>query len=384
MPGPAHDLLMTNATVVLADRVIERGWVAVAGGRIVEIGEGGAPETGIDLQGDLLAPGLVELHTDHLEAHVIPRPKVHWDPLAAVVSYDAQLATSGITTVLDSLRIWREETVEEAGRSDVLSAAITTARDAGLLRADHFLHLRCELPMPWVVEETAKLADRPDVRLISMMDHTPGQRQFRDLEKLRTYYRGKQSSLTDAELEQLLEVRREYHLAHAQSNRDQLIEIARRRAIPLASHDDTLMAHVEEAIRDQVAIAEFPTTMEAAEALHGAGIKVLMGAPNLVRGGSHSGNIATADLAAAGFLDALSSDYVPASLLPAALRLPDTNSRIDLAAAIRTVTKNPAEAVGLLDRGAIEVGKRADLVRIHVKAAVPIARAVWRAGERVA
>jgi len=144
------------------------------------------------------------------------------------------------------------------------------------------------------------------------------------------------------------------------------------------------MAHVEEAIRDQVAIAEFPTTMEAAEALHGAGIKVLMGAPNLVRGGSHSGNIATADLAAAGFLDALSSDYVPASLLPAALRLPDTNSRIDLAAAIRTVTKNPAEAVGLLDRGAIEVGKRADLVRIHVKAAVPIARAVWRAGERVA
>ena len=140
----------------------------------------------------LVMPGLIELHTDHLEMHYVPRPKVFWDPIAAVVSYDGQLATSGITTVLDSLRVWREDGAEEVdGRAGVLAEAITTARDANLLRADHFLHLRCEIPMPSVVEEARELVDRPDVRLMSLMDHTPGQRQFRDEVKLREYYRGK-------------------------------------------------------------------------------------------------------------------------------------------------------------------------------------------------
>jgi alpha-D-ribose 1-methylphosphonate 5-triphosphate diphosphatase len=378
------ELMITNAAVVLADQLIDRGWVAVCDGRIAEVGAGAPPEPGIDFGGDLLLPGLVELHTDHLETHYMPRPKVYWDPLAAVIAYDAQIAASGITTVLDSVRIWRQDEIHEAGgQSDLLSDAIASARDAGLLRVEHFLHLRCEIPMPWVVEDTAKLAHRADVRLISIMDHTPGQRQLRDPEKLRTYYRGKKTSLSDAELEQLFELRLSYQLAYAEQNRRELIAMARRRMIPLASHDDTLMAHVEEAIRDAVAVAEFPTTIEAAAGLHAAGIKVLMGAPNLVRGGSHSGNVATADLAAAGLLDVLSSDYVPSSLLLAALRLPSA-SRLDVAAAIRTVTKTPAEAVGLVDRGEIAVGKRGDLVRVYNKAAVPVVRAVWRAGERVA
>jgi alpha-D-ribose 1-methylphosphonate 5-triphosphate diphosphatase len=378
------ELMITNAAVVLADQLIDRGWVAVCDGRIAEVGAGAPPEPGIDFGGDLLLPGLVELHTDHLETHYMPRPKVYWDPLAAVIAYDAQIAASGITTVLDSVRIWRQDEIHEAGgQSDLLSDAIASARDAGLLRVEHFLHLRCEIPMPWVVEDTAKLAHRADVRLISIMDHTPGQRQFRDPEKLRTYYRGKKTSLSDAELEQLFELRLSYQLAYAEQNRRELIAMARRRMIPLASHDDTLMVHVEEAIRDAVAVAEFPTTIEAAAGLHAAGIKVLMGAPNLVRGGSHSGNVATADLAAAGLLDVLSSDYVPSSLLLAALRLPSA-SRLDVAAAIRTVTKTPAEAVGLVDRGEIAVGKRGDLVRVYNKAAVPVVRAVWRAGERVA
>jgi alpha-D-ribose 1-methylphosphonate 5-triphosphate diphosphatase len=385
MMNRSAELLFTNATVVLADRILDHGWVAASGGHITEIGIGVPPEHGIDFGGDLLLPGLVELHTDHLETHYIPRPEVRWDPLGAVISYDAQIATSGITTVLDSVRIWREEGDHEvAAQSDILSAAITSARDAALLRAEHFLHLRCEVPMPWVVEDTEKLAQRPDVRLISLMDHTPGQRQFRDPERLRTYYRGRQAGLTDAELEELFEHRIAYQVAYAESNRRQLIELAQRRAIPLASHDDTLMIHVEEAIRDAIVVAEFPTTMEAAAALHAAGIKVLMGAPNFVRGGSHSGNIATADLAGAGLLDVLSSDYVPASLLVAALRLPASSEGLDMAAAIRTVTKTPAEAVGLTDRGEIAVGKRADLVRVYNKAPVPVARAVWRAGERIA
>ena len=143
MVSERNESIFSNARVVLRDHVIERGWVAVAQGAIAEIGEGDAPERGEDMGGDLLMPGLIELHTDHLEAHYVPRPKVFWDPVAAVVSYDGQLATSGITTVLDSLRVWREEGAEDVdGQAGILAEAISSARDAKLLRAEHFLHLR--------------------------------------------------------------------------------------------------------------------------------------------------------------------------------------------------------------------------------------------------
>ena len=381
----SNDLVLTHGRIVLADAVIERGWVAVAGGRIAEVGEGTPPERGEDLAGDLLIPGLVELHTDHIEAHYVPRPKVHWDPMAAVVSYDAQLATSGITTVLDSVRIWREAGIQEVdGQHDVLSDAIARACDADLLRADHFLHLRCEVPMPDIIADTEKMIGRREVRLMSLMDHTPGQRQFRDEEKLRAYYRGKKGGLSDPELDELFAIRRSYQEQYAEPNRRGLVELARRHGIPLASHDDTVPEHVSEAIDDKVAIAEFPTTAEAATALHAAGIKVLMGAPNLVRGGSHSGNVATAELAAAGVLDVMSSDYVPSALLLAPLRLPEIVPQFDLPAAIRTVTRTPAHAVGLTDRGEIAVGKRADLVRVYSRGGASTARMVWREGRRVA
>jgi alpha-D-ribose 1-methylphosphonate 5-triphosphate diphosphatase len=238
--------------------------------------------------------------------------------------------------------------------------------------------------MPSVVAEARSLIERPDVRLLSLMDHTPGQRQFRDEEKLRAYYRGKKGGLTDTELDTLFAKRIRYQNEHGARNYDELVELAKTNNTPLASHDDTTLDHVEEAVRNNVAIAEFPTTIEAAEALHGAGIKVMMGAPNLVRGGSHSGNIATADLASAGMLDVLSSDYVPSSLLMAAIAMPEAVPGIDLPQAVRTVTKTPAEAVGFHDRGEVAAGKRADLIRVHVSHGVPAVRAVWRGGVRVA
>ena len=385
MNAKPRDLVLANARMVLADRVVERGWLAVVDGHIAEVGEGAAPERGEDLHGDLLMPGLVELHTDHLEAHYTPRPKVHWDPVAAVVSFDGQLATSGITTVLDSLRVWTEPGVEAAdGEADTLAHAIGQARAAQLLRVDHFIHLRCEVPMPSVVAEASRLMGHADVRLASLMDHTPWQRQFRDERKLRDYYRGKKGGLTDAELDALFAKRLEHQAMYAADNYRKLVALAREHDVRLASHDDTTLDHVSDAIRDRVTIAEFPTTMEAAQALHAAGVRVLMGAPNLVRGGSHAGNVATADLARAGVLDAMSSDYMPASLLMAALRLPKVVPGIDLAAAVRTVSRTPAAAIGLADRGEIAAGKRADLIRVHVAGEVPMVRTTWLAGNRVA
>jgi alpha-D-ribose 1-methylphosphonate 5-triphosphate diphosphatase len=384
MAQKQKEYLFTNGRVVLADRVIERGWVAIADGTIVEIGEGAAPERGEDCEGDLLMPGLVELHTDHLEAHYMPRPKVHWNPVAAVVSYDGQMATSGVTTVLDSLRVWSDEVDSADSEAEILANAISVAREANLLRADHYLHLRCEVPTPDVVPKASILMQRPEVRLASLMDHTPGQRQFRDTEKLRTYYRGKSGGLTEAELDAMFEKRIRFQQRHGADNHRRLVGLAKQFVKPLASHDDTTADHVQQAIDDGVSIAEFPTTMEAAAALHSAGIKVMMGAPNLVRGGSHSGNVATADLAREGMLDILSSDYIPSSLLMAAVAMPAATSGIDLAAAVRTITKTPAESIGFTDRGQIAEGKRADLIRVHLAGNVPAVRSVWRAGMRVA
>ena len=385
MQSDNKPLVLSNARLVLADRVIEGGWIAVEDGTIADFGADRAPAGAEDVAGDFVIPGLIELHTDHLEAHYMPRPKVYWDPVAAVVSYDAQLASCGITTVLDSLRVWREEGVDEVGgEAALLAAAIATARDADMLRVGHFLHLRCEVPMPDVVAEATVLIAWPEVRLVSLMDHTPGQRQFRDQEKLRTYYRGKAGGLTDAQLDVLFDQRRAFAARHSASNYRDLVALARAHGLRLASHDDTTLDHVEQSVADRVAIAEFPTTLEAAHALHAAGISVLMGAPNLVRGSSHSGNVGTAELARAGLLDVMSSDYMPASLLMAAFHLPKAVPAIDLPQAVRTVTAAPAAAVGLDDRGEIVVGKRADLVRVRVSRDIPVVRSVWRSGQRVA
>src|ERR1700749_5050626 len=227
MTSTGSDTVIGNAAIVLADRVIEQGWVAIAGGRMPEIGEGKCRAGSEDARGDLLMPGLIELHTDHLEAHYIPRPKVFWNPIAAVVSYDGQLATCGITTVLDSLRVWREDGAEDVdGRAGILAAAITEARESNILRAEHFLHLRCEVPMPDVVEEAKELIDRPDVRLMSLMDHTPGQRQFRHAVKLRDYYRGKGAGMTDAQLDVLFKKRFEYQKAYAAKNMREIVALA--------------------------------------------------------------------------------------------------------------------------------------------------------------
>ena len=381
----SDSVVLANARVVLADRVLEPGWVAVENGTIAGVGEGVAPDKGLDLAGDLVIPGLVELHTDNLEAHVAPRPGVRWDTLASVIAYDAQLATCGITTVLDSLRVWREEGDQEVGgEAEHLADTIHDARCSDILRADHYLHLRCEVPMPYVVAEAESLIGRPEVRLVSLMDHTPGQRQFRDEKKLREYYLGKSRAATDAELDTMFETRRRHSEQHGEKNYRDLVALAHRHGRPLASHDDTSEEHADQAVRDGVAIAEFPTTIEAARRLHAAGVKVMMGAPNLVRGASHSGNVASEELAREGLLDVLSSDYVPASLLLAAFALPQRVPAISLPQALATVTKTPADAIGLDDRGEIAVGKRGDLVRVRMNRHMPVAVSVWRQGRRVA
>jgi alpha-D-ribose 1-methylphosphonate 5-triphosphate diphosphatase len=374
-----------NARIVTADRVFV-GCLKVEDDRIAEIIEDGSRGAGIDFQGDYLLPGLIELHTDHLESHYVPRPAVTWHAGSAVLAYDAQIAAAGITTVFDSFRVGVDEYETGAQLGDKvasLAEAVRRAAEAGLLRADHLTHLRCEVPAPNVVEKLDALLAGHSVELISLMDHTPGQRQFRDLEKYFIYYSGK-SGRSQSDLEKVARERQKVGRARALQNRPRIVEIARARGIALASHDDTTAEEVALADRDGVTIAEFPTTLEAAAASRAVGMATVMGAPNVVRGGSHSGNASARELAEAGQLDILSSDYVPAALLMAAFRLAHAPAVGGLAGAIRLVSKAPAEATGLRDRGEIAIGRRADLLRVATHDGEPVVRAVWREGRRVA
>jgi alpha-D-ribose 1-methylphosphonate 5-triphosphate diphosphatase len=379
---PDQVRVIENAEIVLADRVM-RGWLAVEEGVIAGMGEGQAPERGLDLGGDTLIPGLVELHTDHLEAHFVPRPKVRWNAMGAVLAYDAQIASSGITTVFDSLRAGTD--LDGGGMGAELMAlggALQEAREAGYLRVEHLTHLRCEVPSPDVVESVTAYAAQFPVSLMSLMDHTPGQRQFRDIEKYLIYYTGK-TGRSRAEFTDQMERRIRDNAGYSAENRPRVMAFAQEHGIPLASHDDTTLDEVQLSVEEGVSVAEFPTTLEAALALRDKGISVMMGAPNIIRGGSHSGNLAAMDLAERGALDILSSDYVPGSLLMAAFDLPRRVPSISLPQAIAMVTATPAEATGLIDRGEIAVGKRADLVRVTQTGQTPVVRRVWRGGERV-
>ncbi|WAC25597.1 alpha-D-ribose 1-methylphosphonate 5-triphosphate diphosphatase [Ancylobacter sp. SL191] len=378
-----NETVYANARLVLADAV-RAGHIVVRDGVIAEIGEGSVPRTALDMGGDYLLPGFVELHTDAVEGHLYPRPRVTWNAFAAVTAYDAQIATSGITTVFDSLRVWPDKkAVGMDGDAPLLAATLRQAQEAGLLRAEHHIHLRCEVAADGVVEDAQALMESADVRLISLMDHTPGQRQFLTVEQFRSYYK-KKSGMTDAEMDIVVADRLDAHARLARPNRARLVELARARSIVLASHDDASEAHVSEAIADGVAIAEFPTTDAAADGSHKAGIRVLMGAPNIVRGGSHTGNVAAQTLAQRGVLDILSSDYVPGSLLLAAFELPSRVASITLPQAVRMVSGNPADAAGLTDRGRLAEGLRADMVRVADSGPAPAVREVWRAGARIA
>jgi alpha-D-ribose 1-methylphosphonate 5-triphosphate diphosphatase len=375
--------IFTNARVVLPDDVVD-GTVVVSDGRILEVLDGRVTSTPAeDLEGDFLIPGLVELHTDHLESHYHPRPGVAWPAIPAVMAHDAQITAAGITTVFDALRAGTFEAGDlSAQHAKALSRAIFEAQSMGRLRAEHFIHLRCELPCPDTALSAEMTADAGPLHLISIMDHTPGARQFVSIEKFREYYIGKKLVLPE-QMDGYIAERQALQARHAAQNKRAILELSQRLGVRLASHDDATEAHVAEAIADGVSIAEFPTTREAAHAAHRNGLAVLMGAPNVVRGKSHSGNISAAEVAANGHLDVLSSDYVPSSLLPAVFRLAETVEGMSLARAMRMITLNPAHAAGLDDRGAIEPYRRADLVQVRLQDGMPTVRRVWREGVRV-
>lgn len=375
------NLYLKNASIVLEGAVVEDNLYVRDG-----IFDSAPPAKGeeietIDCKGDFLLPGLIDIHTDNLEIHVHPRPTVRWPSmLASLIAHDWQILGSGITTVLDALALGGVS----SGRSEMLDsavAALTDARAAGLLKVEHYLHLRCELAdlrLPTLIE---RHIHNPGVKLVSVMDHTPGQRQWSNTALFREYYRKKGTHFwTDDEFEAYLAECCEQQKQLVPSHRTTIRQLCTERGIVMASHDDTTVDDVDESHADGIMISEFPTTVAAARHAREQGMKTVMGSPNVIRGGSHSGNVSAGELADEGLLDMLTSDYVPGSLLHAAFAL--TAKGFDLSETVAMITKTPADLLGFKDRGRIAAGLRADLLRVRLVDGVPVIRNVWVAGRQ--
>lgn len=384
----SQQIIFKNARMVLPNEVVH-GSLAVTRGRIESFDQTSTGCAGavVNVEGDYLLPGLVEMHTDNFERHLMPRPKVNWAEVPALLAHDAEIAAAGITTVFDALGVGEADIDSLRGTAwnDVIRT-IDTCAESNLLRADHYLHVRCELPAPNTIELFEPFREHKRLLLISLMDHTPGQRQWENIERARTYYTGRKG-WSNQKFDQQVAHSATLQEKYAAPHRTYFVDYCRSYGIALASHDDTTAAHVEQAHDEGATMSEFPTTMVAARKARERKLATVMGGPNVVRGGSHSGNVAAAELASAGLLDILSSDYVPGSLLSAVMRLVN-DEILTLPEAVATVTSAPANATGLNDRGAIRIGLRADLVQMRLVdlpngARQAVVRGVWREGVRV-
>ena len=374
------ETILTNAILVLPDATLH-GTMVIRDDTIAAVDPHRSSALAArNMDGDYLIAGIVDTHTDNLERQVLPRSLARWPSRSAMVAHDAQCAAAGVTTVFDALCLGdlgfdkdRIRTFQDGVIDlDALS-------EADLLKAEHFLHLRCEVPALDMLELFDSVADHILVRMVSLMDHSPGVGQYANLDFYRALRRrgGLDDEYIERRILELQEQRQRTRIPHRRALLDRIAA----RNIAIASHDDRTEEEIAENAADGIDISEFPVTMEAARAAKAAGMQVIAGAPNIVRGGSHSGNVAAADLLENGAVDAFASDYVPNSLVEAAFHCA---RRIGLPEAIALVTDKPARLAGLDDRGRLEPGQRADVVRVRVHEGLPVVRQVWRAGERVA
>jgi len=350
-------IVVENARLVTPEAVVE-GALRIEGDRIAGIGdvERRADET-VDARDRLVLPGLIDLHGDDIESHLHPRSGARMDTHMALAAADRANLAAGITTKFHAISF---EVDPKENRSPELGAEITDAVErADDLMADHRIHARCEVTQERCVEAVEELIAAGDADLVSVMSHIPGKGQFRNEEAFLDYYRNSQKH-TIEEAQELIKERGDLELGTIRERVNRVVETAHDHGIPTASHDDEEATEVERLSNVGVDISEYPITLATAKRAHELGMTVTMGAPNLVRGGSQWGNLRTADAIDAGVVDALVADYHPTSLLAA----PFVDTGDPLPERVARVTKQPADAVGLTDRGRITEGARADLVVI--------------------
>lgn len=370
-------ILLTHARVVFPTEVRENVAILVEGDTIAGIdpdSAAGAKE--IDLRGLTLMPGLIDLHCDAIEKEVEPRPGVHFPLDFACAQVDRRNAVAGITTVYHALSFANHEL---GVRSNAFAADVARAICNWQAHAlvDNRVHARYE-----VTDETAppvltELLQMGHAHLVSFMDHSPGQGQFRDVEAYRAYL-AKTYKTDESQINDIL-AQKAKAAQGAMLRMEQLAQLAHECGVSIASHDDDSPDKVATVKALGVRVSEFPVNLETALAARAQGLATLFGAPNILRGRSQSGNMRALDAVLAGVADCLCGDYSPAALLPSVMRLPDL-AGISLAEAVALVTRNPAQAAGLHDRGEVAIGKRADLIAVGAVGGVPQVQRLWSGG----
>jgi len=368
---------LTNTRIVLHDQVLEDGTLVVENGVIADI----CPETcndsgAIDLRGMTLMPGMIDLHCDALEKEVEPRPNVHFPLDFACAQADKRNAAAGITTVFHALSFAHEEL---GVRNNDMAAAVARAVHAWQPHAlvDNRVHCRYEITDPHGMPVLTELLTEGSAHLLSVMDHTPGQGQFKDIEAYRNYLK-RTYRKSEQEVDDILD-RKLGAATEAMQRMQTLVRHAQQHGVSVASHDDDSAERVQAMDELGIRISEFPINLETAQAARAKGMATIFGAPNVVRGGSQSGSMRAVDAVREGVADCLCADYAPATLIAALYRLMD-DTGLSQAEATRLVTANPARAAGLHDRGEIRVGLRADLLAVSRRGNLPHVEQVWVAG----
>ncbi|HES76863.1 MAG TPA: alpha-D-ribose 1-methylphosphonate 5-triphosphate diphosphatase [bacterium] len=370
---------LTHATIVTPDEVLHDAALVIDNGLIAAINPETAPSDAreIDLQCRLLLPGLVDLHCDALEKEIEPRPGVHFPLDFAIANADRRNAIAGITTVFHALSF---ANAELGVRNNAFAADIARAvqHERAELLVDNRVHCRYEVTDSEAPGVLLKLLEQDAIHLLSFMDHTPGQGQFKSDTAYREYL-AKTYKKTEAEIDQLLAAK---HAAGAGSEARMrlLADAAHRHGVQVASHDDDTPEKAAFVHQLGATISEFPINLATAQAARALGMATLYGAPNILRGKSQSGSMRALDAVLEGVADCLCADYAPAAMLPAVLKLPEL-AGITLSQAIALASHNPARAAGLHDRGAIQPGLRADLIAVNIRGATPHVEGVWLLGQ---
>jgi len=361
---------LSDVRIVLPDRVIENGALGIKDGLIADIAE--APvKDGIRAPGHTLYPGFIDMHGDMIELELEPRPRVDFPMDVAVAHLDARLAASGVTTAYAGVSFSRSAKDGDRRSFEHTSNIIRALKDSlNGLRVDHRIHARFDMTYTDAIDALEGLLDAGAVDLVSVMDHTPGQGQYRNLEKL-VAYRAHGQGVSEAQARADIQAR-----MNAAIPPEQLLEtlnavsrLCRARGIAMASHDDDTVEKTNLMADIGAVISEFPVTLEAARTAVARGLMIAMGAPNAMRGQSYSGNLSARAAHAAGLLHILAADYHPAAILPAITALAQQDPD-GLPGAVRLASANPAKTLGLADRGEISIGKLADLVLVDPRGCV--------------
>ncbi len=353
---------LSDVRLVLPDCVLPSASLRLENGKIAEVIDGAAKKPDLHGSGLTAISGLVDLHGDMLERELEPRPGAAFPIEVSLLELDKRLAAAGITTAYAAISFSesRAKHLRSEERAKEIVQGVAGLR--GSLLTDMRIHARFEITNHRAAPVLKDLLADGMVDMVSLNDHTPGQGQYRDLEKFISYI----SSWQDKSREEVENNVREriQKAADAPPAWDVIGEItalARQAGMVVASHDDDSPEKVALVQSVGASLSEFPVSLEAAKAAKSLGMQIIMGAPNALRGSSHTGNLSALDALEHGVLDILASDYYPAAMLRAALEIVK-KGLLELPEAINLVSYNPARAVGMHNRGSLEVGRQADIV----------------------